>query len=122
MTIFPFRLVLNTGEVLRPEEIQMVEICPNTNEVFIGTKNDYWHLPTDKVRLDLATGMKDIYVNSRVKYHYGDDRDFYECEGTVSFYKGTLVVEWDDHTVQELYQYSQDNLTITGHVPFEEER
>lgn len=43
-------------------------------------------------------------------------------EGTVKFVRGTFKVLWDSGRVTDLYEYTRDELTITGMVPWEEGR
>jgi hypothetical protein len=126
MSIFHNRIVLKNGTVIMPENIDRVEVVGRGRSTIVSydveRKNTYSVIAEEGMfRTDRATGMADIYENSRVKYHSGDDRDFYECEGTVVFRDGEFLIEWDDYTIHRLYSYDRANLTVTGMVLFGED-
>jgi len=96
------------------DEITRLEVCfiNVVDSVEIQTKTR--GLYNSQFRTDRPTGMPNIFENSRV--------EFYGVEGTVKFVRGTFKILWDSGRVTDLYEYTRDELTITGMVPWEEGR
>ena len=114
MSLFRDRIVLSDGTVIMPDEITRLEVCFINGADAIEVQTKTRGLYNSQFRTDRPTGMADVYENSRV--------EFYGVVGTVTFVSGTFKVLWDNGRVTDLYEYTRDELAITGMVPFGEEK